>query len=242
MIYSPPVASAAPLYSAGPGLRGAHSAVAARGGVSTEHLHAESGHARLLLSGCAGSEDAGPGYPSSPGAPRLQKRGPAGQTDHPQRVPRILHLAVAGAEGLRKIPGPQPPTKAHPALAVRGPDGELRTPRGDHPAGADYRRFDQLIAKSFTQITNRSCDSVTDFLAYPKEKGGLGLLMPGFFHKELRRVWASLTSTRGRKTRWTCPWRGRPCGRSRRTSTASSRARTSCPTEQRRTVSRCAAC
>ncbi|ESU40402.1 Hypothetical protein GSB_155064, partial [Giardia duodenalis] len=64
-------------------------------------------------------------------------------------------------------------------------------------AEADYRRFDQLIAKSFTQITNRSCDSVTDFLAYPKEKGGLGLLMPGFFHKELRRVWASLNVNTG---------------------------------------------
>ncbi|ESU40512.1 Hypothetical protein GSB_151938 [Giardia duodenalis] len=61
-------------------------------------------------------------------------------------------------------------------------------------AEADYRRFDQLIAKSFTQITNRSCDSVTDFLAYPKEKGGLGLLMPSFFHRELRRVWPPSTS------------------------------------------------
>ena len=35
-------------------------------GVSNEHLHAESGHARLLRSGYASSEDAGPGYPSSP--------------------------------------------------------------------------------------------------------------------------------------------------------------------------------
>ena len=30
--------------------------------------------------------------------------------DQPQRILRILHLAVAGAEGLRKIPGP---TAAH---------------------------------------------------------------------------------------------------------------------------------
>ena len=79
----------------------------------------ERGHARLLRGGCAGSEDAGPVYPSSPRTPRLQKRGPAGQTDQPQRIPRILHLAVAGAEGLRKILGPIASTKAHPALAVR---------------------------------------------------------------------------------------------------------------------------
>ena len=40
--------------------------LAAREGVSTEHLHAERGHARLLRGGYANSEDAGPGYPSSP--------------------------------------------------------------------------------------------------------------------------------------------------------------------------------
>ena len=93
-------------------------------------------------------------------------------------------------------------------------------------AEADYRRFDQLIAKSFTQITNRSCDSVTDFLAYPKEKGGLGLLMPGFFHRGRGGSGLPHAST-GARTRWTCPWGAGPAGE-RRTSTASSR--TDCPT------------
>ncbi|ESU40094.1 Hypothetical protein GSB_152570, partial [Giardia duodenalis] len=60
--------------------------------------------------------------------------------------------------------------------------------------------------------TSRGCDSVTDFLAYPKEKGGLGLLMPGFFHKELRRVWASLNVNTGARDPGTCPWRGRSAG------------------------------
>ncbi|ESU39878.1 Hypothetical protein GSB_151225 [Giardia duodenalis] len=64
--------------------------------------------------------------------------------------------------------------------------------------------------------------------------------MPGFFHKELRRVWASLNVNTGARDPVDSPWRGRPCRRSRRTSTASSH--TGCPTEQRRTVSRCAAC
>ena len=53
------------------------------------------------------------------------------------------------------------------------------------------------IAQGFSKITNRSCDRLVDFLAYPKEKGGPGLLMPGFYHDELRRVWASLDVNKG---------------------------------------------
>ena len=61
----------------------------------------------------------------------------------------------------------------------------------------DYEKFDRRVAQSFSKITNRSCDRLVDFLAYPKEKGGLGLLMPGFYHDELRRVWASLDVNKG---------------------------------------------
>ena len=39
----------------------------------------ESEHPRLLRSGCANSEDAGPVYPSSPGTPQPARRGPAGR-------------------------------------------------------------------------------------------------------------------------------------------------------------------
>ncbi|ESU34679.1 Hypothetical protein DHA2_154352, partial [Giardia duodenalis] len=62
---------------------------------------------------------------------------------------------------------------------------------------ADYEELDRRVAQSFSKITNRSCDRLVDFLAYPKEKGGLGLLMPGFYHDELRRVWASLDVNKG---------------------------------------------
>ena len=62
---------------------------------------------------------------------------------------------------------------------------------------ADYEKFDRRVAQSFSKITNRSCDRLVDFLAYPKEKGGPGLLMPGFYHDELRRVWASLDVNKG---------------------------------------------
>ena len=79
----PPVASSAVLPGSSPAGPGGPEWLAQLWppgrGVSNEHLHAESGHARLLRSGCASSEDAGPGYPSSPGTPRLQKRGPAGR-------------------------------------------------------------------------------------------------------------------------------------------------------------------
>ncbi|ESU34778.1 Hypothetical protein DHA2_153741 [Giardia duodenalis] len=61
---------------------------------------------------------------------------------------------------------------------------------------ADYEELTD-VAQSFSKITNRSCDRLVDFLAYPKEKGGLGLLMPGFYHDELRRAWASLDVNRG---------------------------------------------
>ncbi|ESU41343.1 Variant-specific surface protein [Giardia duodenalis] len=56
----------------------AHSRPPGRG-LEPEHLHAESGHAWLLRSGHANSEDAGPVYPSSPGTPQPARRGPAGR-------------------------------------------------------------------------------------------------------------------------------------------------------------------
>ncbi|ESU34836.1 Hypothetical protein DHA2_154222, partial [Giardia duodenalis] len=62
---------------------------------------------------------------------------------------------------------------------------------------ADYEKFDRRVAQSFSKITNRSCDRLVDFLAYPKEKGGPGLLMPGVYHDELRRAWASLDANKG---------------------------------------------
>ena len=36
--------------------------------------------------------------------------------------------------------------------------------------------------------------------------------MPGFFHKELRRVWASLNVNTGARDPVDRPWRGRPAG------------------------------
>ncbi|ESU39676.1 Hypothetical protein DHA2_151264 [Giardia duodenalis] len=62
---------------------------------------------------------------------------------------------------------------------------------------ADYEELDRRVAQSFSKITSRSCDRLVDFLAYPKEKSGLGLLMPGLCHDELRRVWASLDVNKG---------------------------------------------
>ena len=52
--------------------------------------------------------------------------------------------------------------------------------------------------------------------------------MPGFFHKELRRVWASLNVNTGARDPADLSVGGRPCRRSRSTSTASSH--TSYPT------------
>ena len=84
--------------------------MAARAGVSTEHLHAESGHARLLRGGCASSEDAGPVYPSSPGASRLQKRGPASQQTSPSESSESCTWAVAGQRACGRS---RTPTAAH---------------------------------------------------------------------------------------------------------------------------------
>ena len=107
---------------------------------------------------------------------------------------------------------------------------------------ADYEKFDRRVAQSFSKITNRSCDRLVDFLAYPKEKGGLGLLMPGFYHDELRRVWASLDVNKGTRDPVELSVDGQALQGKGPTSTASSRAHTSFRTERRRAVCRCAAC
>ncbi|ESU39903.1 Hypothetical protein GSB_150151, partial [Giardia duodenalis] len=197
---SPLGASAAPLYSAGPGGSRVNSLSFGRpGGVSNPSTCTpESGHARLLRSGCAGSEDAGQVTPPPRRSNAAPEERASRSIDQPQRLLGILHLAVAGTEGLPKIL--VAPTAAHQKLILLSlcvvpmvnyaPLVEITS------AEADYRRFDQLIAKSFTQITNRSCDSVTDFLA-SRGRRRAGLLMPGFFHKELRRVWASLNVNTG---------------------------------------------
>ena len=157
--------------------------------------------------------------------------------DQPQRVPRILHLAVAGAEGLRKFPGL---TAAH-----QGPScPRCAGPTVHAPLAEITLRADHRVRPALAEAPPKPAEAaiVAGLLAYPKEKGGLGLLMPGFFHKELRRVWASLNVNTGARDPVDLSVGGRLCRRSRCTSTASSRARTSYPTEQRRTASRCAAC
>ena len=113
-------------------------AVRRRRWVSTEHLHAERGHARLLRSGCANSEDAGPVYPSSPKEQRGSRREDR-QVDRPAPAdPRNPAPSRRGDRGPAEAGPPQLPAKAHPALAVRGPTVSTRPSRRS-PCGGDHR-------------------------------------------------------------------------------------------------------
>ena len=132
--------SAALLYSAGARspTKGSLSCGRPGEGVSIEHLHAEGEHPRLLRSGCVSSEDAGPVYPSSPGAPRLQKRGPAGQTDQPQRVPP--NPAPGPSQGQRAC-GRSRAHSVHQGPScphLRGPTVSTHPSRRS-PCGGDHR-------------------------------------------------------------------------------------------------------
>ena len=151
----PPVASAAPLYSAG-GRRLTSKLSqlwpSGRGVSNPSTCTSESGHARLLRSGYTNSEDAGPGYPSSPKEQR-DSRGEDQQVRQtsPSKSPGILHLGRRRGRGPAEDPGPhnRPPRLVLLSLCVvpmvnYAPLVEITS------AEADYRRFDQLIAKSFT--------------------------------------------------------------------------------------------
>ena len=139
--------------------------------VSTEHLHAERGHARLLRSGCAGSGDAGPGYPSSPKEQRGSRREDQ-QADRPAPAspPESCTWAVAGQRACgRSRAHSRPPGLVPPSLC--GPDGE-------HAPLAEItlRRRPQSSTGSRRgpAQTSRGCDSRRP-PGLPGEKEGLGL-------------------------------------------------------------------
>ena len=135
--------------------------LAAREGVSTEHLHAEGGHARLLRGGCASSEGAGPVYPSSPRTPRLQKRGPAGQTDQPQRVPRNPAPSRRGGRESAEDPGPIAVHQGPSCPRCAGPTVNTRPSRRS-PCGGDHR-----VRPALAEAAPKPAEAaiVIDFLA-----------------------------------------------------------------------------
>eukprot|EP00701_Giardia_intestinalis_P001958 XP_001705782.1 Reverse transcriptase/endonuclease, putative [Giardia lamblia ATCC 50803] len=106
--------------------------------------------------------------------------------------------AIAGAEtALRKIE--RAPITTHQRLILvslcvipmvnYAPLVEITSDKADYEELTD-------VAQSFS--TNQQKLRLPGRLpGVPKEKGGLGLLMPGFYHDELRRVWASLDVNKG---------------------------------------------
>ena len=151
-------------------------------------------------------------------------RGEDQQADRPAPAspPESCTWAVAGAEGLRTIPGPIAARQGPSCPRCAGPTVSTR-PSRIPPCGGGLQEARPALAEAPPKPAEAA---IVAGLRPPGGEGGLGLLMPGFFHKELRRVWASPTSARGADPA-DSPWGPALQERRRRTSTASSRTCTS---------------
>ena len=193
------------------------------GGLEPEHLHARERTCTAPPKGLRQQRGRRPGLPLLPGDTATPEERTSRSIDQPQRVLGILHLCRCRGRGGSvedpKGPHSRPPEPVPPSLC--GPDGELRTPCGDHPAGAGHR-----VRPAVTEAPPKPAEAalVVDLLASRGEGGSACScrLLPQGAAEGLGLPHASTgVRTRG-------PVRGgRPAGE-RRTSTASSR--TSCPT------------
>ena len=219
MTSSPPVASsAAPLYSAEPGVpRVARSALAVRGGVSTEHLHVRERTCTAPPKRLRWQRGHRPRLPFLLGDTAAPEERASRPIDQPQRVPRNPAPEPSRGRGPAEDPGSPAVHQGPSCPRCAWPDGEHAPPRRS-PCGGDHR--------------------VRPALAEAPPKPAEAAIVAGLLaSRGRRRVWPP-PRQHGGADPGTCPWG--PALQERDAPQPPPRAPAA--RQGRRTASRCAAC